>query len=163
MSAAKVTPGFIQGHKYSGAAGREGAFSWDQGPIDVALGESLKERIGQCVLLGATVAAVNMVYADEPSSGGEYPRRVTGLLAENISSEVGGSGLDVAGRFGVLVDEADGVDLIYALLLQTGWTSTAGKNVLPRPWLTLTLIDVWNQWRAILGAAGAAAYSKAGE
>ncbi|MFA5054304.1 MAG: hypothetical protein WC565_09610, partial [Parcubacteria group bacterium] len=142
---------FIQSHKYSGVGA---GMQWNQGAIDVALGEALKERIDQCVQIGASTAAANMQFADEPSSPGEFPRRVTGLLADNISSEVAGSGLNVAGRFGVLVDDAEGVDLIYALLLQTGWTSTAGNKVLPRPWLTLTLSEIWDQWKAILGQSG---------
>jgi len=150
---AKVTPGFIQGHKkYTEAGTGKGAFAgviWNQAPIEVALGEGLRERIDQCVQIGASTAAANMEYADEPSSPGEFPRRVTGLLAENITSEVAGSGLNAAGRFGVLVNEADGKDLIYALFLETGT-----KKMLPRPWLSLTLAEVWGQWKSILGNPG---------
>jgi hypothetical protein len=146
VTTARVTPGFIQGHKYSGVGA---TMQWDQGPIDIALGESLKARIDQCVQIGASTAAANMEFADEPSSPGEFPRRVTGLLADNISSEVAGDGLNVAGRFGVLVDEAEGVDLIYALLLETGTS-----KMLARPWLSLTLSEIWDQWKAILGQSG---------
>ena len=124
---------------------------WDQSTIDAKVGLLLRKRIEQCVKLAAEVAAENMEDIAIPSDPYEFPHRQTGALADSITYDVNGMLFDVRGRFGILYTHADdGTYLIYAFYLETGTV-----NMLPRPWLALTLDEVRDDWQKILGGSAA--------
>ena len=124
---------------------------WNREPIDIRVDETLRQRFTECVKLAAGHAAASIPDEPSPSKPGGFPSNWKGNLQESITYDVGGAKLQIRGRFGVLYTHAkDGTYLIYALYLETGTV-----KMLPRPWVTLTLDEVWDDWKAILGSSAA--------
>jgi len=124
--------------------------------LNIAIRDRIVPRFEQCVKAAAEAAADNMPHSFYPSAPGEFPRRVLENLANNIGYDVHGDFPgNLVARFGVLTTHAaDGTWLIYALYLESGWES-GGKHHLPRPWISLTIDEVWDEWKDILGGKGA--------
>ena len=125
---------------------------WNQTAIDVKVGGLLRSRIEECVRLAAEHAVDSIPDIPSPSVPGDFPSNWDHNLEESITYDVHGMLFDVRGRFGVLYTHADdGTYLIYALYLETGTV-----KMLPRPWVTLTLDEVWDDWQKILGGSQSA-------
>lgn len=122
---------------------------WNVEPINIKIGLRMRGRIERCVALAAAHAAESMPYQPSPSVPGDFPSRWNENLAESITYDVSGMLFTLRGRFGVLYTHAaDGTYLIYALYLETGTV-----KMLPRPWIALTLDEIWDDWQRILGGS----------
>jgi len=124
---------------------------WNREPIDIRVDETLRQRFKECVKLAAEHASASIPEEPSPSKPWGFPSNWRGNLQESITYDVRGAKLQMRGRFGILYTHAkDGTYLIYALYLEVGAPQI---NMLPRPWVTLTLDEVWDSWKEILGAS----------
>lgn len=127
-------------------------------PLIAIIDASISARMEAAMKLAVDTAMDNMQELSSPSAPWDMPRIDSGTLVENIEYRVDSSPGQIIGAFGVFKASAPDattgeiVDLIYALYLETG---TAKMD--PRPWLTLTVAEVWDQWQSILGTGGSGA------
>jgi hypothetical protein len=82
---------------------------------------------------GEAIARNNMFSLGRPSDPGDFPGVVTSNLRDKITHVVEGN----EGKIGVF-EGGEG----YGKWLETGWVMRSGKTVAPRPWLTLTAIEL---------------------
>ena len=126
------------------------------GPVIAVIDATIHSRMEQAMKLASETAKENMQQGlSFPSRPGDMPRADSEMLIRNIEYKVFDSPTEIVGAFGVFKEQdtypenGKVVDLIYALYLETG---TARMD--PRPWLTLTVAEVWDQWQQILGCGG---------
>jgi len=106
-----------------------------------------QDRVRDCVALAVQTAKDNMLHMDVPSPPGGYPRVDYGTLRDNITFELIVGATQIVGRWGVLKREAEGKSLDYAYWLEVGT-----EHMKQRPWLSLTMDQVWGDWKRMLGA-----------
>jgi len=138
-----------------------GAYIWvdfKPGPVIAVIDATIHARMETAMKLAAETAKANMQAIPPPSQPGDMPAVDSGLLKDYIEYKIIDSPNQITGAFGVFKrtgsDPITGkmVDLIYAAYLETG----TGKMD-PRPWLTLTVAEVWDQWQSIFGIGGGGA------
>lgn len=119
---------------------------WNAGPFLATVRATARDRVRDCAAIAVQTAKENMLHMDVPSPPGGYPRVDTGTLRDNITFELKVKATQVVGRWGVLAREADGKPLDYAYWLEVGT-----EHMAERPWLSLTMDQVWGKWKEILG------------
>jgi len=128
------------------------------GPLFAVVDATIYSRMEAAMKLAAETARDNMQDMTPPSAPWDMPAIDSGTLKENIEYKIFDSPDRIIGAFGVFKESATNkatgkvVDMIYALYLETGT-----YKMDPRPWLTLTLAEVWDQWKSIFGAGGSGA------
>ena len=120
--------------------------SWNSGLFIAAVMREAQDRVRDCLAVAVQTAKENMLHMDVPSPPRGYPRVDTGTLRDNITFDMQTGATAVSGRWGVLEREADGKPLEYAYWLEVGT-----EHMQERPWLSLTMDQVWNEWKRILG------------
>jgi len=137
-----------------------GSYIWvdfNPGPLFAVVDATIYSRMEAAMKLAAETARDNMQDMS-PSAPGDMPGIDSGTLKANIEYKIFDSPDQIIGAFGVFKESAPNettkkvVDMIYALYLETGT-----YKMDPRPWLTLTLAEVWDQWKSIFGAGGSGA------
>jgi len=137
-----------------------GAYVWtdfNPGRVIAVIDATIHARMEAAMKLAAASAMDNMQDIS-PSAVGDMPGIDSGTLKENIEYKVFDSPSQIVGAFGVFKDTAMNsatgkvVDLIYALYLETG--TGEPYKMEPRPWLTLTVAEVWDEWKAIFSVGG---------
>lgn len=144
-----------------------GLYVWtdfNPGRVIAVIDATIHARMEAAMKLAVDIAKENMQQIPPPSQKGDMPAVDSGILKDNIEYKIFDSPSQIIGAFGVFNKTATDpagkvVDLIYALYLETG--TTAG-HMNPRPWLTLTVAEVWDQWQSIFGTGGSvfAAFSQ---
>jgi len=137
-----------------------GAYVWvdfNPGKIIAVIDATIHARMETAMKLAMNTAKDNMQDMS-PSAEGDMPGIDSGTLKANIEYKIIDSATEIVGAFGVFKASAPNehtgevVDLIYALYLETG--TGAPYNMNPRPWLTLTVAEVWDQWQSIFSIGG---------
>jgi len=82
-----------------------------------------------------------------PSAAGTYPAVQSSTLRSEITFEVEINSQTVVGKFGIMPTRNSGTFLEYAYYLEVGTTKME-----PRPWLTLTIDEIMDSVKSILGA-----------
>ena len=130
-----------------------GAYVWtdfNPGRVIAVIDATIHSRMEAAMKLAAASARDNMQDITPPSSVGDMPAIDSETLKNNIEYKIFDSSSQIVGAFGVFndtaVDSTTGkvVDLIYALYLEIGTV-----HMDPRPWLTLTVAEVWDEWQSI--------------
>jgi len=135
-----------------------GAYVWtdfNPGRVIAVIDATIHSRMEAAMKLAAASARDNMQDITPPSSVGDMPAIDSETLKSNIEYKVFDSPSEIIGAFGVFkdtaIDSTTGkvVDLIYALYLEIGTV-----HMDPRPWLTLTVAEVWDEWKTLFSIGG---------
>jgi len=135
-----------------------GAYVWtdfNPGRVIAVIDATIHSRMEAAMKLAANSAKDNMQRGlSYPAQPGDMPRADSETLLENIEYKIFDSSSQIVGAFGVFNETAtyEGggvVDLIYALYLEIGTV-----HMDPRPWLTLTVAEVWDEWKTIFSVGG---------
>ena len=149
------------GGKLSSFGPMAGALVWtdfNPGRVIAVIDATIHTRMEAAMKLAANSAKDNMQDIPPPSSIGDMPAIDSGTLRDNIEYKIFDSPSQIIGAFGVFKDTAIDsttekvVDLIYALYLETG--TGEPYKMEPRPWLTLTVAEVWDEWKSIFSIGG---------
>ena len=115
-------------------------------PFTNVVMNNIEERLEACGELFEERAKANFVFQYPPaSSPWDFPHERSGEMKEAISHVVFNRGDAAVMEAGIIDPNLSGRLNIYPHMLETGTSLMA-----PRPWLTITLDEVWNDWAQIL-------------
>ena len=124
--------------------------TWNAAPFIAQVNAEAMRRMRDCMTVAVATAKANMqeLGPGVSSASGDYPAKQTATLTSEITFDIEASSGQVVGRFGVLGLAGTGKALEYAYFLEVGTS-----RMEPRPWVTLTFDEVWNEWKRLLGVS----------
>ena len=122
---------------------------WNPAPFKAQVQNNAVDRIRRAVVLAVATAKENMqeLGTGIHSEDWAFPAVQSGTLRSEITFEVEINSQTVIGRFGIIPTASSGTFLEYAYYLEVGTTKME-----PRPWLTLTIDEIMDSVKEILGA-----------
>ena len=141
--------GYFGGGKYNVGGN---VVQFDPTPFIGVVLSNVSERLEACGSLFVEMAKANFVFAYPPHSmPWDFPHYNEGgeTMKDHIDYTVFDRGAEIVMQAGIVSDDLPGRLNIYPGMLETGTILMA-----PRPWLTITLDEVWLDWGAILTGMG---------
>ena len=141
--------GYFGGGKYNVGGS---VVQFDPTPFTNVVMANISERLEACGELFVEMAQANFVFSYPPHSmPWDFPHYNEGgeTMKDHIRYTVFDRGNEIVMQAGIIDDDLPGRLNIYPGMLETGTSKMA-----PRPWLTITVDEIWLDWGAILTGMG---------
>jgi len=141
--------GYFGGSKYNIGGS---VVQFDPTPFTAVVLDNLSKRLEMCGEVWVQRAKDNFVFVYPPHSmPWDFPHHSgdKDSMVNAIDYTVFDRGAEIVMQAGIIDDSLPGRLNIYPHMLETGTSLMA-----PRPWVTITTDEVWNDWGTILTGMG---------